>query len=171
MGTKMSDQATSLEVRPSQGAPVKYPAEAFLVKPREKSYYRCPEYVYVIQWGEDGPVKIGMANSPDQRLADLQCANWMELRLIAVVPFRTGSRLVEKKAHELAAEDRLRGEWFDLHPTDAIECILAAASALGGITVPLNELIKELSAEASAEAAEEHRRARALQRRAMGMDD
>lgn len=65
--------------------------------------------LYAIQAGEDGPVKIGLARKPWERLAALQTANPVRLRGIAAW---SGSVDQEKALHELFAADRLEGEWF-----------------------------------------------------------
>jgi hypothetical protein len=65
--------------------------------------------LYAIQQGEDGPVKIGVAQKPWERLATLQTASPVRLRGVAAW---SGSIAEEKALHELFAEDRLEGEWF-----------------------------------------------------------
>ncbi len=116
------------------------PAGDFLVKPDDfRQAYDIPGYVYVIQWGEDGPVKIGQAIDPMSRMGELQVANWMELRLAAVVPIFGALTLVEKTSHRLAIAHLLSGEWFDLEPLEAISYILAAAEICGHSVYPIVE--------------------------------
>lgn len=81
-------------------------------------------YVYAIQAGEDGPVKIGTALRPWERLATLQTANPVRLRGVAVW---WGSQREERVVHELFADRRLEGEWFK--PTDDL---LWLVDLLGG---------------------------------------
>lgn len=55
-------------------------------------------FVYVIGEGEDGPVKIGKALDPVQRLRDMQTGNSRRLRIEAVL---LGDRTVERLLHEI----------------------------------------------------------------------
>jgi len=68
-------------------------------------------FVYFIQEGFHGPVKIGKAIRPLKRLGDLQTGNPEELHLRHVVP---GDRALEKQLHHPFREARIRGEWFGL---------------------------------------------------------
>lgn len=68
---------------------------------------------YIIRAGLAGPVKIGKADDPHQRLRDLQTGNAEQLHLLRVVdtPFDA-----EPIFHLKFARNRLRGEWFEFHP-------------------------------------------------------
>ena len=66
-------------------------------------------YLYAIQHGEGGPVKIGVAKNPAKRLRDLQIGNPVTLNGIAAWRCLPGD---EAELHELFGEARLRGEWF-----------------------------------------------------------
>jgi T5orf172 domain len=66
-------------------------------------------FVYFIQAGDTGPVKIGLANTPEERARTLQTGNHRELHLRHVVP---GSGDVERQLHDRFAAARIRGEWF-----------------------------------------------------------
>jgi hypothetical protein len=69
-------------------------------------------FVYFIQQGIDGPVKIGKADRPDRRLASLQGANPESLRLRAVC---RGDAGVERHLHRYFADERLGDrEWFSV---------------------------------------------------------
>lgn len=90
-------------------------------------------FVYVIcPLLEKRPSKIGIARSPDHRLADLQTSHWMELSVAhrVWVCSRRFAQMAENKTHKLL-EMRglsLKGEWFDLtsdEARDAIEEIVA----------------------------------------------
>jgi hypothetical protein len=70
--------------------------------------------VYFIRAGEDGPVKIGSAERPDERLRDLQCGNATELTLMHVVG---GWGPAERQIHKHYADRRIRGEWFQFCPS------------------------------------------------------
>lgn len=63
---------------------------------------------YFIQQGDDGPVKIGIANNPAQRLERLQCGNPEPLYGRVLIP---GNH--ERELHKRYAEKKIRGEWFD----------------------------------------------------------
>ena len=63
-------------------------------------------WTYFIQAG-DGPVKIGRATDVAARLRELQVGNPEKLKILCATKL-----LSEAQAHELFAEDRLRGEWF-----------------------------------------------------------
>lgn len=82
--------------------------------------------IYAIRAGEDGPIKIGRAGNPDERLRELQTAQFEVLRLITKVPLPDYR---EKVVHTFLEKDRIRGEWFA--PTErtftAIEYLNAEA--------------------------------------------
>ncbi len=65
--------------------------------------------VYLIRCGEDGPVKIGFAADPEERLRDLQCAHHETLHLIRTWD---GNRTEEAKLHRHFSRLRIRNEWF-----------------------------------------------------------
>jgi hypothetical protein len=69
---------------------------------------RAPLYVYFIGT-EHGPIKIGSARSPYQRLCTLQTANAEELYLFA---YAEGGVRLERELHTRFSDLRLRGEWF-----------------------------------------------------------
>ncbi len=72
--------------------------------------------LYVIQEGESGPLKVGVAGHPVRRLASLQCGNHRKLHLRAV--FRGAclgdAAAVEKQALESFKSHRLLGEWMNV---------------------------------------------------------
>jgi Meiotically up-regulated gene 113 len=68
-------------------------------------------FVYFIQAGDHGPVKIGFSNKPDRRLPQLQTGNHRDLQLRHVIP---GDKDTERELHERFADARIRGEWFGL---------------------------------------------------------
>ncbi len=71
-------------------------------------------YVYFIQQGEDGPIKIGKSHDPHERLAQLQTGSAYELRLLGFCVESPGRD--ESSFHEKFAEHHLRGEWFNMRP-------------------------------------------------------
>lgn len=70
-------------------------------------YSRC--FVYFVQEGSDGAIKIGYARGVASRLALLQAGNPRPLRLLAAIQ---GARSVEYELHARFAYLRLFGEWF-----------------------------------------------------------
>lgn len=66
-------------------------------------------FVYFIQSGTSGPVKIGLSRTPTQRVSKLQTGNPRELILRHVIP---GDRSVEDGLHDRFKAARIRGEWF-----------------------------------------------------------
>jgi hypothetical protein len=95
-----------------------------LVRAYGREVRRQGWYLYAIQQGDDGPIKIGRATDPAQRLATLQQGSAVELRGIAAWP---ALALEEAQLHEEFAAHRLRGEWFSPAP-ELLELVLA----LGG---------------------------------------
>lgn len=92
--------------------------------PRRRSTSKPPAFVYFIQRGEGGPIKIGAASNPAARLSTLQTGSPEPLRLLAATP---GSLDDEAALHERFASARLSGEWFE--PTaDLIALIEQVAS-------------------------------------------
>jgi len=73
------------------------------------SRLRDPTFIYFIQSGEHGPIKIGYSNKPARRVPELQTGNPKELLLRGVIP---GDLTVERKLHERFEPARIRGEWF-----------------------------------------------------------
>src|ERR1700760_393734 len=65
--------------------------------------------VYIIRCGVSGPVKIGHASNPQQRLADLQVGSWEILRIIRLFK---GSFPEEAALHAKFSDLYIRGEWF-----------------------------------------------------------
>jgi len=69
--------------------------------------------IYIIQAGEDGPVKIGTAYDPYRRLASFQNAHFAELRMLAIYE---GEAREEHLLHKKFEHLRIRGEWFRFDP-------------------------------------------------------
>jgi hypothetical protein len=66
-------------------------------------------FVYFIQAGENGPIKIGWSENPEMRLAQLQGAHHEDLSLLLTV---NGDKALEGRLHFRLEQHRLRGEWF-----------------------------------------------------------
>lgn len=69
---------------------------------------RADSYVYFISDGE--AIKIGKANNPLSRLAELQTSNHRDLSILAVTP---GDQWAEAQLHHVFHLRRIRGEWFE----------------------------------------------------------
>jgi hypothetical protein len=75
-------------------------------------------WVYFVRAGN--LVKIGCSINPRKRLSSMQSGCPTELELVAVVP---GDRDMESSLHDLLADCRVRGEWFEL-PEDMLKAIV-----------------------------------------------
>ena len=78
------------------------------------------KYVYFIQNGVGGPIKIGVTNNPLNRLRALQTGSPWPYILLGVVSDQSGlpssARYYEQWLHKKFARFRLDGEWFDPVP-------------------------------------------------------
>jgi len=79
--------------------------------------------VYFIQAGVAGPIKIGLAVDPRERMANLQTGHYERLVLLGVLP---GDATSEQEIHRRVASSRLHGEWF--RPSDEVLSIVAVSS-------------------------------------------
>jgi hypothetical protein len=77
-------------------------------------------YVYFVQAGTDGPVKIGFTTSPSLRLSAIQIGSAKRLRLVCAVP---GGRCLEMALHKAFAGAQMSGEWFK--PTPKLVAMMA----------------------------------------------
>jgi len=68
-------------------------------------------YIYFIQMGPGGPIKIGQSVYPPKRLAALQTGSPQVLRILATVRVGQNSNL-ENELHQKFAHLRMAGEWF-----------------------------------------------------------
>jgi hypothetical protein len=65
-------------------------------------------FVYAVA-GPAAAIKVGFATDIGRRMAELQTASPVELRLIAAI---RGTRATEQALHRKLASFRMRGEWF-----------------------------------------------------------
>lgn len=87
-------------------------------------------YVYVIG-ADDGPQKIGIANDPESRRSLFQTGNHALLKVAAAAPVsRKEAGIVERYAHWLLRDQRVRGEWFNVSPDEARQAIDDAVRAV-----------------------------------------
>lgn len=71
-----------------------------------------PEFIYFLVEDADDAfdaIKIGVARSPERRLATLQCGNPRRLYIAAVL---LGGQATEAALHTLWRKARVTGEWF-----------------------------------------------------------
>lgn len=77
-------------------------------------------YVYFLQCGADGPIKIGSAGDVRRRVAMLQIGCPFKLHLLFWFRCDEGcefdANFVERWIHKHAEPARIRGEWFDGPP-------------------------------------------------------
>lgn len=85
-------------------------------------------FVYVIGTGK-GPVKIGYARDPEDRMAKLQIGTPERLILFRKVPHQR-AQVVERKVHKRLKQHRQAGEWFYVSIDLAIEVVDEEAAAL-----------------------------------------
>lgn len=71
--------------------------------------------IYFIQCGENGPIKIGQSDNPEERMAQLQTACPYELKMLWVYK---NSDWTEIAIHGEFSHERIRGEWY--HPSQSI---------------------------------------------------
>ena len=69
-------------------------------------------YIYFIQEGLDGQIKIGYSLDPKSRLKSLQTSNPRQLRLLLTLE---GDEDYERKLHKQFDRHKLQGEWFQNH--------------------------------------------------------
>ena len=83
-------------------------------------------HVYVIQEGESGPVKVGIAANAFWRKNELQIGNFRRLTLVAVYSCdeKRHASDVEKWVHRQLEEHHLGGEWFAVAPTDVVNILM-----------------------------------------------
>lgn len=85
-------------------------------------------HVYIIQEGDDGPVKVGIARNAFWRRQDLQSGNFRRLYLRGVYECAERSDAVVLEARILSNFEKLRigGEWLNIDPASVAAFIDAA---------------------------------------------
>lgn len=68
-------------------------------------------FVYAIQESETKRIKLGISESPERRLKELQTGNSQELILLGYVPANGGFN-DEKRLHSDCVNYHIRGEWY-----------------------------------------------------------
>ncbi|HYF53527.1 MAG TPA: GIY-YIG nuclease family protein [Salinarimonas sp.] len=88
---------------------------------RRRRHWRPPimrpaGFIYAVQMGDGGPIKIGFSESAEtlpKRLRALQTGCPHPIRVLATMPGRVPD---ERDAHQALAAHRLKGEWFSPAP-------------------------------------------------------
>jgi hypothetical protein len=94
--------------------------------------------LYVIQ-SESGHVKVGISSDPEKRRKCLEESGPFRLSLVHVLDDALASD-IERVAHKILKGKRMRGEWYDIAPGEAISAITTAISDIsengirGGVT-------------------------------------
>lgn len=70
-------------------------------------------FVYFMEAGPGGHIKIGTAVNPQARVRDLQTGNASRLAILASFP---GGEAEEAELHRRFASAKLHGEWFERTP-------------------------------------------------------
>lgn len=86
-------------------------------------------FVYFIQEGMDGPIKIGRSTDPWKRLEALQSGNPRPLRLIAATRVGKSVHILERDLHRDFRDLHLLGEWYSPGPE------LVSKAAVAGMPV------------------------------------
>jgi len=83
-----------------------------------------PVSLYVIG-REDGPVKIGISSDVGSRLTTIQTSCPFKVSLFheETVASRQDALRHEREIHEVYAERRLHGEWFDMDAGRGVEAV------------------------------------------------
>jgi hypothetical protein len=68
-----------------------------------------PGWLYFLQAGDDGPIKIGCAVNVFERARYLQCGHYEELFILGLLD---GDQSQEDRLHRMFAHLNIRGEWF-----------------------------------------------------------
>uniref|UniRef100_UPI003F49232F GIY-YIG nuclease family protein n=1 Tax=Streptomyces sp. CA-141956 TaxID=3240051 RepID=UPI003F49232F len=97
-------------------------------------------YTYVIGEAGSSAVKIGMSNTPERRLREIQAHSPVRVTILWTHP---GGHPLEQALHSHFAAYRMHGEWFDFGTLDPVQTITQALST-GAVAVP-----EEPSAEAA----------------------
>lgn len=82
-------------------------------------------HLYVVQEGDDGPVKVGIAANAFWRLSELQVGNHRPLKLCAVFEGEDKRDVYafEQHIHSALSPFAIGGEWFACSPQNAIDLI------------------------------------------------
>lgn len=98
--------------------------DSILAQTRALAAQRAHMYIYVIG-REEGPVKVGITSNLKGRLCQIQTGCYFKAEILHAEPMLDRSHALHHEAafHDVYAEKRLVGEWFDLEADLAIELI------------------------------------------------
>ncbi len=96
--------------------------------------------VYFLKNCETNRIKVGTSRSPRRRAANLQIASDCPLQLLGWI---TGGKDTERDLHELFAQSRVRGEWFDGRIEPRVLELLGISTICGS---PPSQLLRSLRA-------------------------
>ena|SRR5690606_18039490 len=88
---------------------------------------KAPYYLYFIQSGPDGAIKIGVTNDMKPRMKLLQNGNPIRLSVVMKIPFQSRDEAfaAEQYWHNLFASKRVLNEWFDITAADVFGSFVA----------------------------------------------
>lgn len=78
-----------------------------------KRYISYSYYIYFIQLGVKGPIKIGIITNLKRRFSNIQIYNPYKLKILAVTK---GDKQMERMIHKKFDIYKIRGEWFEPAP-------------------------------------------------------
>lgn len=81
---------------------------------------RNRQFVYVIENSDNGAIKIGVANDPEKRLAQLQTGSVSELCLVYQSYICSNAFNIESQVHQHFKDKHIRGEWYAVSKDDVI---------------------------------------------------
>jgi hypothetical protein len=77
-----------------------------------KANWKHGDVLYVLQEGDEGPVKVGIASDPWKRLRTHQCSNARPLALKYIFWGPRGSCIAAERVVLKHFDDKRRGEWI-----------------------------------------------------------
>lgn len=89
--------------------------------------------IYLVTTTRGSPIKVGIARDPVRRLGGLQNANFERLQFHRFwwLPGRPIAARIERAFKEQFASAAIRGEWFDVAPSQAETFIVNAIRSIG----------------------------------------
>ena len=82
---------------------------------------RNRQFVYVIENMDNGAIKVGVAQDPEKRLAQLQTGNVSELCLVYQSYVCSNAFNIESLVHQHFEDKHIRGEWYSASKDDVIQ--------------------------------------------------
>lgn len=85
---------------------------------QREARFKQRTWVYVINWQDRGPAKVGVAGDPTARRSELQCGNPYLLKVFAAFGFvlREQAFEIESAVLKRLRARQLNGEWLDATP-------------------------------------------------------